>query len=204
MTLCYMTLALTLSAADSCKPGPDWEEMTRASLLAKADFVFKGRDKDHFNVTENGEVIVKAKFEVECVFKTTPPGRNITSEIIISRVRNRTSCSWTHISPGDEVYIALRELKCVTANSECDFEFHEVNAPQVAAFAVSDKFTWQITKTCGLIDYRPPKYCVITNKTKNLCPVSDYVGNCLPASATKTPLSTPIVLMIVLFSSIFK
>ena len=193
--LLIMMMLAAISPTDACSVDTSkYRKLSMGARLVGADFVVMGVDKKRFNVMENGENVTKALFEVYCVFKPLKSVRNVSNEIVITRLTNRDSCSVTNIVPGEKVIIGLRELPCVSApGSDCEFEYHEINALQSAAFNFTDRVRDITTRTCGLQSFRPPKYCKVA-LSQNLCPARPVVARCIPASATNLSVSSYLIL----------
>ena len=130
-----------------CSTYGSWKEMTLEQVLYDSQNVVYGRDIRRYDVDDTaGYVRTDSTFEVFCTFKHHGP---IRQNITIHRISPR-DCSGTDFAIGDEVILAIKR----TGNG--NFEWHEVNAPQSAAFPASKSNLERVTKICGLSIVKEP------------------------------------------------
>ena len=133
-----------LSVSWACSTHGRWREMPIEERLFKSQVVVIGRDVKHYQVkTVQGFIRTDVLFEVDCILKNARGGvpRNIT----ILRLSPR-ECSDTVVTVGRRYIMAIKR----TGN--LNFEFHEVNSLQSAAFSATEENLQIATGVCGLTE----------------------------------------------------
>lgn len=141
-------------------------------LLKISDIVVYGEDLEHIEVNTSMELIptaVNSLFRVYCILKSD--GKEINENITIETIKPRSSCSDTWHEIGDKVILSLRRLE------SGNFEWHEVNKLQSAAFEGSEDNFNKTTYVLNSKKWKPP-----SDSEVNMCPMKYMAMEGVPKS----------------------
>lgn len=176
--ICHMSVALT------CSTHERWKAVSMEERLYRSLAVVIGKEVKHVEVeTLQGLKRVDSVFEVHCILKNTRGGmpRNITIERISPR-----ECSGTVTAIGKEVIVGIKRL------GNMNFEWHELNSLQTAAFPATEENIGIATQICGLTEPEAPYDRSGRENDKMLvCPMNNLgtESNCHTGKATTISLS---------------